>query len=108
MDTLKEVFNEEPTVEEDDSVSQAEHQESHTEVEDNQDDCVYEVASDHVIPANDFDPVMFDDDSERKILTVAILNDVRDSLFEKETVDSSIEATIVSENEQQPVDSSTK
>ena len=29
-DTLKEVFSEEPTVEEDDFVSQAEHQESHT------------------------------------------------------------------------------
>ena len=33
-DTLKEVFSEEPTVEEDDFVSQAKHQESHTEVED--------------------------------------------------------------------------
>ena len=49
-DTLKEVFSEEPTVEEDDFVIHVEHQESHTEVEDSQDDCVYEVASDHVIP----------------------------------------------------------
>ena len=40
-DTLKEVFSEEPTVEE-----------SHPEVEDSQNDCVYE---DHVIPAKDFD-----------------------------------------------------
>ena len=37
-DTLKEVFSEEPTVEEDDFVSQEKHQESHTEVEDSQDD----------------------------------------------------------------------
>ena len=63
-DTLKEVFSEEPTVQEDDFVSEAEHQESHTEVQDSQDDCVYEVASDHVIPTKDVDPVMFDDDSE--------------------------------------------
>ena len=49
--------------EEDDFVSHAELQESHTEVEDSQDDCVYEAASDHVFPANDVDLVMFDDDS---------------------------------------------
>ena len=60
-DTLKEVFSEEPTIEEDDFISQAKHQESHTEVEDSQNNCVYE---DHVIPAKDVDPVMFDDDSE--------------------------------------------
>ena len=43
----------EPMVEEDDFVSQAEHQESHTKVEDSQDDCVdcvYEAAGDDVIP----------------------------------------------------------
>ena len=77
-------------------------------MEDSQDGCVYEVASDHVIPANNVDPVMFDDDSENKPVTAAVLNDVSDSLFEQETVDSSIEAAIVAENEQQPADSITK
>ena len=67
MGYTEKVFSEEPTVEEDDSVSQAEHQESHTEVEDSQDDCVKEAASDHVIPANDVDPVMFDDDSKANL-----------------------------------------
>ena len=96
---LKEVFSEEPTVEEDNFVRQGEHQESHTEVEESQDDCVYEAAIDHVIPAaNDIDPIMFDDDSESKPVIVAVLNDVSDSLFEQETVDSSIEAAIVVEN----------
>ena len=36
-------------------------------MEDSQDDCVKEVASDHVIPAKDVDPVMFDDDSESNL-----------------------------------------
>ena len=95
-------------VEEDDFVSQAEHQESHTEVEDSQDHCVYEAASDHVIPAKDVDRVMFVDDSENQPVTLAVLNDVSDSLFEQEIVDSSIEAAIVAENEQQPANSITK
>ena len=107
-DTLKEVFIEEPTVEEYDFVSRAKHQESHTEVEDSQDDSVYEAASDHVIPANDIDRVMFDDDSENKPVTAAVLNDVSDSLFEQEIVDGSIETAIVVENEQQPADIITK
>ena len=77
-------------------------------MEDSQYDCVKEAASDHVIPKKDVDPVMFDDDSEGKPVTIAVLNDVRDSLFEKEIVDGSIEAAIVAENEQQPVDSITK
>ena len=107
-DTLKEVFSEEPTVEEDDSVSQTEHQESHTEVEDSQDDCVKEATSDQVIPAKDVDPVMFDDDSESKPVTAVVLNDVSDSLFEQEIVDGSIEAVIIAENEQQLLDNNTK
>ena len=101
-------FSEEPTVEEDDFVSQAKHQESHTEVEDSQDECVYEAASDHVIPTKDVDPVMFDDDSEGKSVTATVLNDVSDSLFEQETVDSGIEVAIVAENEKQPTDIITK
>ena len=87
---MKEVFSDEPTVEEDDFVSQAKHQESHTKVEYNQDDCVYEATSDHVIPTNDIDLVFFDDDSERKHVTTVVLNVVSDSLFEQETTDSSI------------------
>ena len=39
-DTLKEVFSEEPIVEEDEFESHTKHQESHHEVEDNQDDCL--------------------------------------------------------------------
>ena len=89
-DTLKEVFSEEPTVEENDSVSQAEHQESRIEVEDSQDDYVKEAASDQVILAKDVDPVMFNEDNEGKHVTAAVLNDVSDSLFEQETIDSSI------------------
>ena len=77
-------------------------------MEDSQDDCVYKAASDHVIPANDIDPVMFDDDSESKHVTAAVLNDVSDSPFEQEIVDGIIEAAIVAENEQQPADSITK
>ena len=56
----------------------------------NQDDCVYEATSDHVIPTNDIDLVFFDDDSERKHVTTVVLNVVSDSLFEQETTDSSI------------------
>ena len=91
-DTLKEVFSEE----------------SHSEVEDSQDDYVYEVASDHVIPANDVDLVMFDDDRESKPVTATVLNNVSNSLSEQEIVDGSIEAAIVAENEQQPADSTKK
>ena len=68
-DTLKEVFSEQLTTEEDDFVSQAEHQESHTKVEDSQDDCVdcvYEAATDDVIPTKVVDPIMFVDDTEIK------------------------------------------
>ena len=97
---LKEVFSEEPVVEEDDFASYAKHQESHSEVEDSQDDYVYEAASDHVNPKNIVDLVVFVDDSEKKPANVTVLIDVSDSLFEKEIVDSSIEATIVAENEQ--------
>ena len=77
-------------------------------MEDSQDDCVYEAASDHVILAKDVDPVMFDDDSESKPITATVFNDVSDSLFEQEIVDGSIQAAIVAENEQQPDDSITK
>ena len=77
-------------------------------MEDIQDDCVYDVASDHVNPAKDVDLVMFDDDSESKPVTAVVLNDVSDSLFEQEIVDGSIEAAIVAKNEQQPAYSITK
>ena len=95
---MKEVFSDEPTIEEDDFAS------FQNEVEDGQDDYVYEAASDHVIPAKIVDLVVFVDDSENKPANVAVLNDVSDSLFEQETIDSSIEAAIVAENEQQPAD----
>ena len=61
---------------------------------DNQEDCVYATAN--------VDPVMFD--VENKPVNVAVLSDVSDSLFEQETIDSSIEDAIVDENEQQKVD----
>ena len=99
------MFSEEPIVEEDDFAS---HEESHSEVEDSQDDCVYEADSDHVITAKDVDPVMFDDDNESNPVTAAVLKNVSNSLFEQETVDSSIEATTVAENEQQPLANNTK
>ena len=66
------MFSEESVVEEDDSVSQEEHQESHTEVEDSQDDCVKEAASDHVIPAKVVDPVV--------LVDLVVRSDVSDSL----------------------------
>ena len=51
---MKEVFSEEePAIEEDDFESHAKHEESHSEVEDSQDDCVYEAESDHVNPNKD-------------------------------------------------------
>ena len=52
------------------------------------------------------DLVMFD--TKNKPFNVAVLNDVIDSLSEQETVDRNIEAAIVSHNEKQPFDSSTK
>ena len=61
-----------------------------------------------LIPTKIVDLVVFVDDNENKPANVAVLCDVSDSLFEQETIDSSIEATIVAQNEQQPVDSSTK
>ena len=51
---------------------------------------------------------MFVDDTENKPANVAVLNDVSDSISEQETIDSSIEATIVAKNEQQPLDNNTK
>ena len=93
-DTLKEVFIEEPTIEEDDFVSQEKHQESHTEVEDSQDECVYEAGSDHVIQAKTVDLFVFVDDNENEPPNVA------DSLCVQDTVDSIIEATTIAENEQ--------
>ena len=99
------MFSEERTVEEDDFASHAKHQESHSEVEDSQDDCVYEATSDHVIPTN---IVVFVDDSENKPANVAILSDVSVSILEQETVDSSIEAATVAKNEQQPLDNNIK
>ena len=51
---------------------------------------------------------MFVDDTEIKPVNVDMSSDVSNSLFEQETVDSSIEATIVVENEQQLADSITK
>ena len=67
-------------------------------MEDSREDCVY--------VASNVDPVMFD--IENKPVNIAVLSDVSDSLSEKETVDSSVEATTVVENKQQPVDKSTK
>ena len=105
-DTLKEVFSEEPTVEEDEFASQAKHGESHSELEDSQDECVYEAVSDQVITTKVVDPVVLVDDN--KLVNVVVLSDVSDSLSEQETIDSSIEATIVTKNEKQPLDNSTK
>ena len=100
------MFSEELTLEEDDFASHAKHQESHSEVEDSQEDYFYEVGSDHVIPTKVVDPVVLVDDN--KPINVVVPNDVSDSLFDQETIDSNIEAAIVSQNEQQLVDSSTK
>ena len=94
------MFNEEPTIEEYDFEIHAKYQ------EDNQDDYVYEAVSDHVSPTNIFDPVVFGDDS--KPVNVVVPSVMSDFLSKKEIVDSSIEATIVAENEQQPLDSSIK
>ena len=62
------MFSEEPTVEEDDFASQEKHQESHSEVEDSQEDFVYEATSDNVSPTNIFVPIMFLDDNEIKFV----------------------------------------
>ena len=51
---------------------------------------------------------MFVHDRENKPVILVVLSDVSDSLFEQETIDSSIEAATVVENEQQRVDSCTK
>ena len=61
-----------------------------------------------LIPTKIVDLVVFVDDIENKSANVAVLNDVSDSLSKQEIVDSSIEATTVAENEQQPLNSSTK
>ena len=102
------MFSEEPIVEEGDFASHTKHQESHSEVEDSKDDYVYEATCDNVIPTKIVDLVVFVDDSENKHANVAVLNDVSDSLSEQETIDSSIEVETVAENEQQPLDRSSK
>ena len=96
-DILKEVFSEEYVVEEDEFASQEKHEESHSELEDNQDDCVYEATGDHVIPTKVVDPIVLADDS--KPINVVVPNDVSGSLSEQEIVDSNIEAAIVAQNE---------
>ena len=77
-------------------------------MEDSQDDYVYEGATDDVIPTKIVDLFVFVGDTENKLANVAVLNDVSDSLSEQETINSSIEATTVAENEQQPLDNSIK
>ena len=72
LNILKEVFSEEPIVEEGDFVSHAKHQESHSEVEDNQEDYVY--------VATNVEPVMFD--IENKHVNVVVLSDVSNSISE--------------------------
>ena len=52
-------------------------------MEDNQEDFVYEVVDDHVIPTNIVDLVMFVDDNEIKPVNVSMSSDVSDSIFEK-------------------------
>ena len=47
-------------------------------------------------------------DIENKHANVVVPSDVSDSLSEQETVDSNIEAATISQNDQQPVDRSTK
>ena len=75
-------------------------------MEDSQEDFDYQAASDHVITTKVVDPVVLVDDN--KLVNVVVYSDVSDSLFEQETIDSSIEAAIVVENGQQPVDSITE
>ena len=70
---LKEVFSEERVVEEDDIARHTKYQESHSEVEDSQEDCVYATTN--------VDRVIFD--SENKIVNVAVLSDVSGSLYEQ-------------------------
>ena len=105
---MKEVFSDEPVVKESDFASHAKHQESHSEVEHIQEDFDYKVACDHVIPTKIVDRVMFVDGNEIKPVNVAMSSDVSDSIFKQETVNGSIEVSIVVENEKQPFDRSTK
>ena len=68
---MKSQFSEEePVVEEGDCTIHAKHQESHSEVEDNQDDFVYEEANDHVNLAKVVDPDLFVDDN--KLVNVVV------------------------------------
>ena len=67
-------------------------------MEDIQENFDYEAESDHVIPTKIVDPVFLNDES--KHVNVVVPSDVSDSLSVKETVDSSIEAAIVAENEE--------
>ena len=73
-DILKEVFSEEPTTEDDDFASHAKHQ------EDSQEDCVFEAVSDQISPTKIVGPVMFVDDSEIKLVNIAMSSDVSDNL----------------------------
>ena len=114
------MFSEEWTVEEDEFASHAKHHEDSQEghvfeafsdqvsptktIEDSQDEYVYEAASDHIIPTKIVDQVMFVDDSEIKLINVAMSCDVSDSLFEQQTIDSNIEVAIVVEIEEEIVD----
>ena len=61
---------------------------------------VYEAGSDHVISEKILDLFLFVDDCEKNPANVAVLSDVSDSLCVQYIVDSSIEASIVAENEQ--------
>ena len=72
------MFSEEWTVEEYDFASQEKHQESHGEVEDNQEDFDFDAVSDHVIRAKVVDPVVLPDDN--KPINVVVPSDVTDCL----------------------------
>ena len=89
----KEVFSDEPAVEECDCVSHANHQESHSEVEDGEEDFV---ASDNVIPPKVVDLVVLVDDN--KPINVLVPSNVSDILSKQETIDKSIEDATVIEN----------
>lgn len=91
-------FSEEEPV---DFASHAKHQESHSEVEDSQEDCVYDAANDQVSPAKLVDLDLFTDDSGIKPVNVEVPSDLSNSLSEKETVDSSIEVAIACSSKNQ-------
>ena len=82
------MFREEPIVEEDNFASYTKHRESHSEVEESQKDFYYEATNDHVIPTKVVDLVFLDDGN--KPINVVVPSDVSDSMFDQETIYSSI------------------